>query len=60
MEATVRIFDLTGKMQKYIKGHYQRGINEIQLEAVDFRPGILYYQLEAGEFISTRKMVLIE
>ncbi|MBK8503392.1 MAG: T9SS type A sorting domain-containing protein [Saprospiraceae bacterium] len=60
MDAGLRIFDLTGKVQKYVKGHFQRGVHEIKLDAADFTPGILYYQLEAGEFIKTRKMVLIE
>jgi hypothetical protein len=60
METSLRIFDLTGKVLKNIKGHYPEGVHEIKLEATDLTPGVLYYQLEAGEFRSTRKMILME
>lgn len=59
MVATIRIFDVTGKLQKTISRHFPAGENKVFLKASDFNEGILYYQLEAGEFQATKKMVLL-
>ena len=60
-DATIRILDLTGKMVYSQKGKYEKGFNTIMINNSQLnKAGIYYYQIEAGEFSSTKKMILIE
>ena len=61
MDATVTIFDVTGKTLKVIKQSFNKGYNTIELNKNELGSvGVLYYKLEAGDFTATRKMVVIE
>ena len=61
MDATVTIFDVTGKTLKVISQSFNKGFNSIELNKNELGSvGILYYKLEAGDFTATRKMVVIE
>jgi len=59
-DATLTVFDITGKLLHRINGKYAAGENNIELDG-NMIPtdGILYYQLEAGNFKSTKKMIKI-
>ena len=53
--------DVTGKMVKQITGTYAKGANSIVLTKAEMATsGVLYYQLERGDFSATKKMILIE
>ncbi len=59
--ATLTVFDVTGKTINVIRGSYAKGYNEITLKKSDLNAsGVMYYQLESGEFTATKKMILIE
>jgi hypothetical protein len=58
---TFTIFDVTGKVIRLIQADYPAGINTITLDKAQLKTtGILYYQMEAGEFTATKKMVIID
>jgi hypothetical protein len=59
--ATITVMDVTGKTVKVIRGEYAKGYNEVKLTSNDLgAAGLLYYQLESGEFTATKKMILID
>ncbi len=59
--ATLTIFDVTGKQLNVIRGNYAKGYNSVVLTKDDLKAsGVLYYQLESGTNIATRKMIEIE
>ncbi len=59
--ATLTVFDVTGKTLSVIRGEYARGYNEVTLRKADLNAsGVLYYQLESGEFTATKKMILMD
>jgi hypothetical protein len=56
-----KVYDVTGKVLKQFNKEYNAGKHTITLEKSQLgQSGILYYQIEAGEFIATKKMVVIE
>ncbi|MBK9733498.1 MAG: T9SS type A sorting domain-containing protein [Saprospiraceae bacterium] len=59
--ATLRIMDVTGKLVFTQTGKFDKGYHVITVDAEKLaKSGVYYYQIEAGEFIATRKMILIE
>ena len=60
-QATLTIFDVTGKTVSVMTETYNAGYNEITLRKSDLgTTGVLYYQLESGDNTATKKMVIIE
>jgi subtilisin-like proprotein convertase family protein len=60
-QATLTVFDVTGKMvtKETIAG--VRGYNNVTLNANQLgTSGVLYYTLESGEFTATKKMIVIK
>lgn len=61
MNATIRVFDVTGKVVRLIEGDFAKGLNNVIVKKSDLpNAGVLYYQLEAGDFKATKKMVIID
>ncbi len=61
MSATLTIYDMAGRMVKLIEGDFAKGVNNVMITKGELPAnGVLYYQLEAGEFRATKKMILIE
>ncbi|MCB9317894.1 MAG: T9SS type A sorting domain-containing protein [Lewinellaceae bacterium] len=59
--ATLKVMDVTGKVLKVVRGEYAKGYNEIKLAKKDLNAtGVLYYQIESGDYVATKKMVLID
>jgi|GEM_PF-2241136 len=61
-QATISVFDVTGKVVRTHVGQFAKGLNTVnftrnELGAVS---GVLYYQLSSGEFTATKKMIIIE
>ena len=60
-KATLSILDVTGKKIKVLSEEFNAGYNEFVIRRSDLGSnGVLYYQLESGAFIATRKMILID
>ena len=58
-EASIVIFDVAGKELQKIKGQFTKGYNTIIVEAQNLgASGVLYYQLQTGSELITKKMFL--
>ncbi|HLF64062.1 MAG TPA: T9SS type A sorting domain-containing protein, partial [Saprospiraceae bacterium] len=61
MDATVTVYDVTGKVVRVIEGSYAQGYNEIKVNRKDLAvTGVMYYRLDASDFTATKKMVVID
>ena len=59
-DVRLTIFDVTGKVLKVLDGHFDRGYHEFVVTGEELNvEGVLYYQLTAGTFSSTRKMLMV-
>jgi hypothetical protein len=59
--AKLTVFDVAGKSIISMNGTYSKGYNEIVLTKAQVGvEGVLYYELESGDNIATRKMIVIE
>ena len=58
--ATIKIFDVTGKVVFERSDDFNSGYNEVSVRKADIgSTGVLYYQLETGALIATKKMIVI-
>ena len=57
---TLTVFDVTGKVVKVVTGSGEKGYNSERLDRNDISSGVMYYQLESGEYTATKKMIIIE
>jgi hypothetical protein len=59
-EATLTMYDVTGKTLKVIEGNYAQGYNSVSISNEDLGvAGMVYYKLQTGEFTATKHMVVI-
>ena len=59
MDAQVTIYDIVGKVLKQVGTEGHSGYNEISVQAEELAGnGIIYYQLNAGTYSATRKMII--
>jgi hypothetical protein len=60
--ATLAIFDISGKELYRLSNDFIKGKNAItvDVESLNASSGILYYTLKAGNFIDTKKMMIID
>jgi hypothetical protein len=57
----ISIFDLLGReIQTLINKELEAGYHEININASNFNTGIYFYRLTAGNYSSTKKMILIK
>jgi hypothetical protein len=60
-DATISVYDVTGKLVKAYSGSFTKGLNNITVDKADLNTtGVLYYTLDTKEFTSTKRMVLIK
>ena len=58
---TLKIYDVTGKeITTLVNEQLQPGSYEITFDGSNLASGIYFYQLTTGEFIQTRKMILLK
>jgi len=58
---TLTVFDMTGKVVTRLQRTFEKGHNQITLNRSDLgAAGVLYYQLEVGEYNASSKMILID
>ncbi len=59
-QATITVYDLTGKVIHVKSGEFAKGYNEVQLRKGEISTtGVLYYQLDTEAFTATKKMIHI-
>ncbi len=60
-EATLTVQDVSGRTLRILRGAFGRGYNEWELKRETLPAGgVLYYTLQAGNHLATRKMIVIE
>lgn len=60
-DAVLRIHDLKGRLLYRHAGFFEKGLHEINIARSAINgSGVLFYTLEAGSFIATKKMLLLE
>ncbi len=60
-DATLTIYDITGRMVETLVNETQRpGIHQVRWERKTNPSGVYFYRLSAGEYVETRKMVVID
>lgn len=58
---TLKVFNITGSVEKVLISEYQPNGNYlIEFNASDLASGIYFYQLIAGDFVSTKRMTLLK
>ena len=60
-EATLRIYDVTGKMIYSLTRDFDKGYNEVSISNSDIGAvGLLYYELATANNTARRKMIILE
>lgn len=59
-EVSIKIYDLLGKEIFNIKEYKTAGTYELKFDASNYASGLYFYQIEAGDYKETKKMVLIK
>jgi hypothetical protein len=58
---TLKVFDILGnEVNILVNGEQEAGIYKVEFEATKFTSGIYFYSLKAGNFVSTKKMILLK
>ncbi len=57
--ATLAIYDVTGKVLYSTTASYAKGMNSVKVENLN-ASGVLYYQLDSNDFTATKKMIVID
>jgi uncharacterized delta-60 repeat protein len=58
---TLSIYDITGRLvETLVNGTQQPGIHQVRWIRKENPSGVYFYRLKAGEFVQTRKMVVVE
>ena len=61
VEVSLIVFNLRGQEIAYLVNEFQQtGNHSVTWNATDFSSGIYIYRLQAGDFVITRKMVLLK
>jgi hypothetical protein len=57
----IKIYDVLGREVKSLVNEFkQTGTYEVQFNAVDLASGIYLYRIESGNFVQTKKMILLK
>lgn len=60
-DITIEIFDLLGrKVETLVQGEQQAGYHQVVWDAEGKSSGMYFYRIQAGDFIETRKMVVLK
>jgi hypothetical protein len=58
---TLKVYDILGSEKKTLVNKiHSPGVYKIKFDASEFPSGVYFYRLQAGEFIQTRKMLLLK
>ncbi|NOX36681.1 MAG: T9SS type A sorting domain-containing protein [Calditrichaeota bacterium] len=58
---TLKVYDVTGReVVTLIDGRLRAGTHRVTFNATDLPSGVYFYQLRAGKYVATRKMILIK
>jgi parallel beta-helix repeat protein len=61
VKVLIKVYDIIGKEVKTLVNDFQKaGYYEIRFDGTNFATGVYFYRFEAGEFVQTKKMVLVK
>jgi len=61
LSGNLTIYDLTGKVVTRVQRQFEKGFNQISIDRNQLgASGVMYYQLEAGEYFASKKMIMID
>ncbi len=61
MSATLTVYDLTGKSIWSMTSVFEKGLNLVQVNKSDLNvSGVMYYELNAGGYKATRKLIVLD
>jgi hypothetical protein len=61
IRVNLSVYDISGRLvEMVVKGWRDAGVHEVVFDGYGLASGIYFYHLEAGDFISTGKMVLMK
>ena len=57
---TLKVYDIAGNEVATLVNEYKpAGIHEIEFDAANLSSGIYFYKLQSGNFVETKKMILL-
>ena len=57
---TLKVYDVLGnKVMVYSEDKQEAGYHRMEFDAIELPSGIYFYKLQAGNFVETKKMVLL-
>ena len=60
-QATITLYDVTGKVVRVINGDYAKGYNNVKITKDDLgTSGMIYYRLQSGDQMLSKHMIVIE
>jgi parallel beta-helix repeat protein len=60
-KVTIKIYDILGRLVKELVNDFkQAGYYTVTFEAINYASGIYFYRIEAGDFVQSKKMVLLK
>jgi len=58
---TLKVYDVLGnEVAILVNGHNEAGIHQVDFNASNMNSGVYFYKIESGNFIETKKMILIK
>jgi len=58
---TLKVYDILGnEIKSLVNGEKTAGIYELEFNAANLSSGVYFYQLKAGDYLETKKMLLIK
>ena len=58
---TLKIYNITGReIQTLVNENLNSGTYEVTFDGSNFSSGVYFYKLQSGDFIDTKKMLLIK
>jgi flagellar hook assembly protein FlgD len=57
---TITIYNISGQLVKEYKGRSDAGVVKVTWDAGQYSSGVYLYKAVAGEFVATKKMLLVK
>jgi len=61
VQVTIKVYDILGREVKVLVDQFMKaGYQQAQFDGTNLASGVYFYRIEAGSFVSSRKMVLLK
>jgi hypothetical protein len=60
-QATITLYDVTGKILNVMQGNYDKGYNTVKLTKEDLSvSGMIYYKLQSGQHSAVKHLIVVQ